>query len=390
VAGRLLQFVMVYVAQRRLGPAVYGHFTWAMSLALVLTPLTDLGLQLIVTREIARRRHAAPKIAGVALTAKLIAAAITSTLIVAICLTRPNEVRWPAALLGIALVIASFLEFAGYVLRGLQRADLESALLLTLRVSTGAIGLWVLTQGGALTGLSAAYFAGAVIATGAAALIVGRQGVPLVPVLDRAALVPLLREALPVGGAIIVSIAYTRTAVFLLDAREGAVAVGVYGVAQKLVEPLSIVPAALLAAAFPAFIGARASGDEADARHLGRRTVGVLAVCGAVVSVVGAAGAEAIIAVLYGAEYAAAAPVLRWLAVTAVLSFVNYALTHGLIAQNRQRLNLLFAVVMFAFNLGLCLVLIPRFGAPGGAMAAVVSEALLFVLCGAALIRPRH
>jgi hypothetical protein len=64
----------------------------------------------------------------------------------------------------------------------------------------------------------------------------------------------------------------------------------------------------------------------------------VLAVRVAVVSVVGAAGAagaEAIIALLYGAEYAAATPLLRWLALTAVSSFVNYALTHGVIAHPR-------------------------------------------------------
>jgi O-antigen/teichoic acid export membrane protein len=292
-------------------------------------------------------------------------------------------------LVAVALIVASFMEFAGYVLRGLRRAGLESALLLVLRIATSALGFWALGSNGGVGGLSAAYLAGAAIATGAAALVTSRQGVPLVPLPDRAGVATLIRDAWPLGAAIVVSMAYTRTAVFLLDAREGAVAVAMYGVAQKLIEPLAIVPAALLAAAFPAFIEARAGRRHADARRVGRRTVGVLAAAGAAVSLVAVVGADAIVAVLYRGEYAAAAPVLRWLALTVMLTFVNYALTHALIADDRQRINLLFSIAVFLFNLAMCLVLIPRFGAPGGAMSALASEVLLLALCAMALLRPR-
>ena len=51
--GRGLSFGLAYVAQRLLGPADYGELTVALATGFVLTTLTDLGLQIIVTREIA-------------------------------------------------------------------------------------------------------------------------------------------------------------------------------------------------------------------------------------------------------------------------------------------------------------------------------------------------
>jgi O-antigen/teichoic acid export membrane protein len=65
--------------------------------------------------------------------------------------------------------------------------------------------------------------------------------------------------------------------------------------------------------------------------------------------------------------------------------FVNYALTHFLIAADRQHLNLVFNAVIFALNLFLCLLLIPRWGAGGAAGAVLASELALLALCSMAL-----
>ena len=63
--GRGLSFGLAYVAQRLLGPADYGELTVALATGFVLTTLTDLGLQIIVTREIAAQpTHAASSVSS--------------------------------------------------------------------------------------------------------------------------------------------------------------------------------------------------------------------------------------------------------------------------------------------------------------------------------------
>jgi O-antigen/teichoic acid export membrane protein len=89
---------------------------------------------------------------------------------------------------------------------------------------------------------------------------------------------------------------------------------------------------------------------------------------------------------LYGDQYAGSTAPLQILALAALPTFINYALTHFLVALRQQRLNLAFNVV-FVVNLALCLWLIPRFGPSGAALATGLSELLLLTLCGLALSR---
>src|SRR5512135_550834 len=91
VIGRLLQFAFVYGAQRILGPANYGIVTFGLAVGVVLAPVADLGMQLIVTREIARDERAAPQLAGIGLTLKLILALCAVGLLLPISLLRPAD-----------------------------------------------------------------------------------------------------------------------------------------------------------------------------------------------------------------------------------------------------------------------------------------------------------
>jgi O-antigen/teichoic acid export membrane protein len=181
----------------------------------------------------------------------------------------------------------------------------------------------------------------------------------------------------------VLSIAYVRTPVFVLDAIRGAADVGVYGVAQRLTEPLAIVPAALMAAAFPAI--SRDAG-RADTRVL-THTVKLLALAGAGVLVAGVLLGPAAIDALYGSQFPNAGVALQLLAAATLPVFVNYALTHGLIARGRPDLNLILNAVIFAFNLAICWTLAPRYGVAGAAAAILASEILLLALCSVALRR---
>src|SRR5512143_2709462 len=91
VIGRLLQFAFIYAAQRVLGPANYGIVTFGLAVGVVLAPVTDLGTQLIVTREMARDEPAAPRLAGTGLTLKLMLTLCAVGILLAVSLRRPAD-----------------------------------------------------------------------------------------------------------------------------------------------------------------------------------------------------------------------------------------------------------------------------------------------------------
>ena len=243
-----------------------------------MTPLTDLGVQLTMTQQIARAPHQAQAITGVGLSLKLTLATAACLVLATASQTRPDDVRAATFILGLAMIIGSFGEFFGYTFRGLQRVELDAALTLLTRTLTVVVGFWLLGAGLGLAGVAVAYLAGSL--AGAAGGWLWLRHRFFIPTLSFRPEIwsEVVRRAIPLGAAIVLSVAYTRTAVFVLDALEGPDAVGTYGVALKLTEPLAILPAALLAAVFPAIVRRRADGDPAGERLRSLTTL-VLAGC---------------------------------------------------------------------------------------------------------------
>jgi O-antigen/teichoic acid export membrane protein len=89
---------------------------------------------------------------------------------------------------------------------------------------------------------------------------------------------------------------------------------------------------------------------------------------------------------IFGAGFGRAAVSLRVLALGLPLLFLNYGLTHFLIARDLGRKNLAFSAAMLVVNVGLNLVAIPRLGGPGAAWATVLTEAALTGCCLATLL----
>ena len=390
LVGRVLQFALIYVAQRQLGPAGFGQLTYTLALGVVLAPLTDLGVQLTMTQQIARTPNQAQAITGVGLSVKLALAAATCLMMTAISQTRPDGVQLATFMLGLAMIIGSFGEFFGYTFRGLQRIELDAALTLLTRALTVVVGLWLLGAGRGLTGIALAYLAGSTAgAVGGWLWLRHRFFTPTLsfqPDTWR----QVVQRAIPLGAAIVLSVAYTRTAVFVIDALKGPDAVGAYGVAMKLTEPLAILPAALLAAVFPAVVGRRAAGDPAGAWLRSISTM-LLAACGVLIAAVGVTTGPWLLDLLYDSQYADAVAPFQILAVAVLFTFVNYALTHFVIAHDLHRRYLAYTASVFVLNLVLCLALVPRFGPVGAAWSVVLSEAVLLLLCWRVLPRtPRR
>jgi O-antigen/teichoic acid export membrane protein len=384
--GRALQFLLAYLAQRALGPAGYGDFTYALSVGIVLSPLTDLGVQLMVTREIARDPAQADRLTGAGLILKLALTLLAGLILIAIGLSRPIELQIATIVMGLALIFNSFVEFFGYALRGLQRVEFDAAFTLLLRLLTVGLGLGALSLNLGLGGLTAAYFSSGLIAAIISYLVLRRKFFTPTLKIDWPINRQLLKSALPLGGAIVCSILYTRSAIFLLDALKGSTVVGLYAVAQKLTEPLAIFPAAILAAVFPAFSQALA-GDIDRAKWLRRRTVWLLAGAGLAIAVAGFIGGAQLIEFLYHEQYAGSTFALQLLALATLFTFINYALTHFLVALNLQRWLLIFNLGLLLFNAALCLSFIPLLGATGAALATLLSEVLLGALCIITLMR---
>jgi O-antigen/teichoic acid export membrane protein len=136
----------------------------------------------------------------------------------------------------------------------------------------------------------------------------------------------------------------------------------------------------MMAATFPALSEAVAR-DPRGARTLHRTALGWLVAAGTTGALVLGLAAEPIIALLYGDAFAASAPILRALAPCVLLTYINYLLTHMLVALGLVRQQMVISLSLVALNVGLNAWWIPLWGGAGAAWATAVTELALLACC---------
>jgi O-antigen/teichoic acid export membrane protein len=188
----------------------------------------------------------------------------------------------------------------------------------------------------------------------------------------------LLRDAAPIGAGVLLSAIYFRCDVYFVSYWHGLETVGMYNAVFRLVEALRLLPAAALAVAFPELVRAT------DGRPL-RRLAVMLTAGGSLTMAVTYVAAPAIVQTIYGATYLPAAPALRVLALALPLFFLNYALTHQVIAWDGQRAFAAITAAALLANVTGNLLLIPSQGMVGAAWSTLLTELVVTGGCVLAL-----
>jgi O-antigen/teichoic acid export membrane protein len=387
IISRAATFGLLLVATRRLGQAEFGNYNFGLTVGFVIAQLADLGLQTVVSREVAFRGRDARGSVLAGATIKGILTLLVLALIALVAYTQPPAIRSSIFLLGAAMVIQTFLEYVAYVYRGQQNVLREAIYLSAARVLVAALGLALLWLGGRLTGLALATLAGILSVTSFAGWKLWKEGW-----LDasRSDLWQtcrfLLRQSLPLGVAVLLSITYTRAGILILQVRMDELAVAEFSAALRLIEPMQILPASLMAAVFPAYASALVR-QPAQARRIGWAASLILGAAGSCMAIAIWVLAPWGVPFLLGADFFSSGPIARIMGLALPLMFTNYSLTHYLIARHQQHFLTYFNFIMLLGHTGLMWWLIPHFGAITPAYTVLVAEMVLFLGSLAVLYR---
>jgi len=79
--GKILHFILVIFVARYLGDVGFGKYSFAISFTMLFSVLVDMGLNILITREIARDKSKAGTYLGNALITKSILALVTFVVI---------------------------------------------------------------------------------------------------------------------------------------------------------------------------------------------------------------------------------------------------------------------------------------------------------------------
>jgi O-antigen/teichoic acid export membrane protein len=396
--GRVLQYALLWAAARSLGQANFGDFTFALSIGYMLAQIADFGVQLFVQRELARLTEqemdgrvafadeaAASRLIGGGLVIKAGLSAVSLALMAVIVAIEPVGNKGALVLVGLAMVLATGLEYLSYCFRALRRLQYEAIANVIARTANLLLGVGLLLLGAGVLGLAVAANTAMLVAIAFSY----RRLTRFVRPTWRPDWAYWRRESMQptaVGIGIVFSVISFRLDNLLIPALVGREALGVYNAAYKLFEPSAIIPAVVLAGTFPLL--SQAAGKEAgNMRDVLRQTLLALAGLGALAGLAIELFAGPAVNLLYGSQYQGSVAVLQILALACLPFYLNYGLTHALIAVNRPQLYAGLTLAAMMTNLVSNLVLIPRMGIEGAAWATVAAEIVLFGCCAWAMVR---
>lgn len=385
VVSKTVTLAITVVAARVLPAADFGVLAVAMTTGWILSVASDGGLPLFLARHVAQEVNAGrpQPLAAVSRVMRVrvgagVVGAMAGLMVATVIV--PSTFVAAFFVIVVAQLLSAVLETLAHAYRGIGRSDIESAVMLGQRCLTAAAAITVLLVHPSLLWLSVALAVPPALALLlspdiARGLFTGSQanGEALRLTWPRFA-----REVAPVGGGILLSALYFRCDVFFVERWHGLEAVGLYNGAFRCVEALRLLPAALLAVTFPALCVAQ------DTTPLKRLTV-ALALSGiAAMGLLYATAAE-VLAAVYGPRFVDGAPALQVLSLALPLFFVNYALTHQVIAWDGHRAYLAIAVAALTTNLVLNTLLIPTRGLSGAATSTLITELVVTAGCVIAL-----
>ncbi len=195
------------------------------------------------------------------------------------------------------------------------------------------------------------------------------RGSPLRLRFDTALFRRMIRYGLKSHIQIIASHFHFKAGVYLVAYFMTPAHVAFFAIAERLAEHIMYVPQALGVALFPRLTGTNVERAHAMTARACRQNLVVTGTIAFSLAVLG----RWLITTWYGADYEPAADPLPYVAWGIVMMSLYVLLSRNFTSRNKQQVNILAGYVALAGNLVLNVVLIPRHGIIGAAMATAIS-----------------
>jgi O-antigen/teichoic acid export membrane protein len=374
IITRLGSAVFWVLVARNLGTTGLGSLAFALSLFALFGNLSNLGLDAVIIRDVAQKQHQSGRYFGHSLilgifssmlfavimmvSAKLIhpsAQSVSSTYILALTLIPSSVFYWSRTIL-----------FAVEKMRYVAVARTVESI---FKVGAGAV---VIAMDRGIVGIAIVVSLSKVLSALICYLYAVKKAVIPEWTLKKEFFQYLLQNIPSFSLIAIFNSLFWSLSVIMLTKLQGEAAAGIFSAAFKLVDVILAMALAYGQALFP--VAARMSRtDPVFLKQLCQKSIKYISILTTLIAVTTFLLADKIILVLYGAEMAAAVPVLQtiiWILVPfAIVPVLAYALTSHILHRYDLQANFYSCITIALLNV----ILIPRYDAMGAGVALLIS-----------------
>lgn len=366
-------FTGVYVA-RYLGPGSYGFLSYIISFAGLFSFLANLGVDGILSRELVKYPNKKDELLGTGFYIKILGS------ILAVCATFvasffANSDRFTSLL--VILFSVSFFPQAFGVIDAYFQSQVLSKNIVKVQAASTIISVVVkivcIVLDLDVVWFLAAYVLDSVILALGLVMLFRENGYSILSWhFNRALCRKILTDSFPLMLSSAALLIYMRIDQVMIKNMLGNEASGLYAVAVKLAETWYFIPGIICASFFPAIINAK----QADQQLYDRRMsmlYSLMFFLSLFMALIISSFSYNIVSALYGYDYLGAVPALQIYVWSGIWVALGMVVGQFLIAENYAKISFWLNFFGAIVNVLLNIVLIPRFGISGAAMATSIS-----------------
>ena len=386
IVNLALGVVVTAIVVRTLGSAGYGQWSTLFVVLGLIAYMNNFGMERVALREAARSPEAEHEWVGAVLMLRLIM--LVPVMLVSVgaiaLLSRSNQ------MLVAGLILILGMPFGGAGVLGLLfqlRVDNRVPMVvLTLRsILWGAAVVIISDRGDGLIALAIAMVATNAIGLTGQALAATRLDARL-PRPSRKHLRALVRVGLPFGLAGVLVIAYARIDQVIVFVIAGSKEAGLYGAVYNILDQSHFVPVSIMTTLAPV-LAASWPHDRPRLLRTARQTGELLAITSFGALAFAIVAADPVVRLIFGDEFARAAPALPVLGAAFVLICFGYLNGNLLLVLGLQKRLLRISLLALIVNLIGNFILVPLVGFMGAAWMTLATEAVVFALAFTLVLR---
>jgi O-antigen/teichoic acid export membrane protein len=376
----IARILLLLLIARRFGPEDFGRLALVLSLVEIVRVIADFGIDVVTIRRFSVNRLLSEKLLGNALSLKLISATLgyISCIVIYWLLFQDNE--------GVRLVfIVGTLLYASLLLNAFVSYFQANLAMPSIVISSVASTLSYISL--ALCGLtfhwSLLSFALIIPACELINLLITASIYRKIAFVrlrfDKRIILSLITESAPVAAGAIAVVLYLRLDNLLVGLFLNEASVGIYSAGYRFTEPFMLIFTSLSLSIY-ASLSRSGKGDEST--QVGRNLFRILA------TVIGLSMAAAFLLSFFAArlmslispEYVNAVAVLQVLSISIVFKALNAQLTAVIYSRGRFSVITVIAIINLVIFISLSLLMIPKYGIIGAAIAVTATEGLNTVM----------
>jgi O-antigen/teichoic acid export membrane protein len=376
---KVIAFVAFTVAARLVGPAIIGTYFYAVAITSTFVVFADFGLTQVVIRAVAADERKGRAFAVATLRLKLLFIPFAALLALGFGLWRGISGETLLTLLIMLFVMSAdsiHLLFYG-TLRGRQKLGYEAIGMLIGQTLTAIAAVSAAMLGWGAPGLAMALLLGSTWHVGWSWMQsnahVGLNAKP-----TSADVRGAMRQALPFALAGVFVKVYSYLDTIMIQAFQGAQAVGNYAAAYKVTYAFQFIPVVFVAALYPAMSSMYANEDKEQLRSALGGSLRLMALVCVPIAAGLSAIAPRLIPAFFSRSFLGAVPALSILPWALVPIFLDYPIGSLLNASHRAHLKTISLGATMLVNAVLNILLIPTYGPVGAAWSSIFSYAFLF------------